>query len=285
MNIPVDAFPNRNDGVVIPRLWVTIALSILVHVMVLWGFPDRPIPLPGAGADRNLPVPLSLRLIPSAPPVSAVIPAPPRPAPQARRPPAVSRPQPAAPVITRNKPAPDTQATVPVAPPVPAIKPAAPPADGDFAAYIEARRRARGASEPALQAEKDDARRQRIIAGNLPAQRNLAFGYDPNQGGGVFQIERMGYDYAEFAFYGWNRDIRRNTKQLIEVRKGEHSDIRIAVVRRMVAIIREYEEEDFLWVSQRLGRSIMLSARARDRAGLEDFMMHEFFSVPVPAQQ
>ena len=111
------------------------------------------------------------------------------------------------------------------------------------------------------------------------------FGYDPERGGGVFQIERLGYDYAELIFHGWNKDIGRNTRQRIEVRKGNNSDIRIAVVRQMVAIIREYEQEDFLWVSQRLRRNVMLSARPRDRAGLEDFMMREFFPEVAPAQR
>jgi hypothetical protein len=246
----------------------------------LWGFPQRPVLQPDTGDISRMP--LSLRLVPPAPPAPAVIPVPPRPAPEAAprlRPPlAVPRPQPAPPVIALDQPA-------AAAPPAVEVRPAPPRADGDFAAYVEARRRQRGASEPPPQVDADEARRQRIITGNLATQRNLAFGYDPNQGGGVFQIERLGYDHAEFIFYGWNRDIRRNTKQLIEVRKGEHADIRIAVVRRMVAIIREYEEEDFLWVSQRLGRSVMLSARTRDRAGLEDFMMREFFSEPAPAQR
>ena len=34
------------------------------------------------------------------------------------------------------------------------------------------------------------------------------------------------------------------------------------------------------WVSQRLGRNITLSARPRDNAELEDFMMQEFFADP-----
>jgi hypothetical protein len=161
-----------------------------------------------------------------------------------------------------------------------------PPAEGDLASYIEARRRARGESAPAANpgsasnappAEDDNARANRIAAGNLASQRPMTFGYDPTQGGGVFQITRMGYDDAEFLFFGWNKEIRRNTKQLIEVRKGSNSDIRIAVVRRMIAIIREYERGDFLWESRRLGRNLMLSARASDNAGLEEFMMHEFF--------
>lgn len=154
-----------------------------------------------------------------------------------------------------------------------------------MASYIEARRRARGAPEPAAPAEDDDARRKRIVAGNLGSQRDQAFGYDPSRGGGMFQIEQLNNDYAEFIFYGRNPDINRNTKQLIEVRRGNNSDIRIAVVRKMIAIIREHEQEDFLWVSQRLGRSITLSARARDNTGLEEFMMREFFFSANPAQR
>ncbi len=94
----------------------------------------------------------------------------------------------------------------------------------------------------------------------------------------MFQIKRMGYDYAEFMFFGWNKEIRRKTAQLIEVQKGSNSDIRIAVVRRMISIIREHEQGDFLWESPRLGRDVTLSARLRDNAGLEDFMMNEFFA-------
>lgn len=108
----------------------------------------------------------------------------------------------------------------------------------------------------------------------------MTFGYDPNQRGGVFQIEHMSDDAAEFLFYGWHRQLRRNMAQLIEVRKGANADIRIAVIRKMIAIIREYEQDDFLWESQRLGRSLMLSARTRDNAGLEDFLMTEFFGDP-----
>ena len=102
----------------------------------------------------------------------------------------------------------------------------------------------------------------------------------------MFDIERLGYDSAEFMFYGWNKDIRRNTMQVIEVRKGNNSDIRIAVVRRMIAIIREHEDGDFVWESQRLRRSVTLSARPRDNAGLEEFLMREFFDLGLaPARR
>jgi hypothetical protein len=69
---------------------------------------------------------------------------------------------------------------------------------------------------------------------------------------------------------------------MIEVRKGNNPDIRIAVVRRMIAVIRDYEQEDFSWNSRRLGRVVVLSARQADNAGLEDFMMKEFFAATAP---
>ena len=95
------------------------------------------------------------------------------------------------------------------------------------------------------------------------------FGKDPKNGGGIFQIKTLEYSYAEFYFFGWNKDISRNSKQVIEVRKGENGDIRIAVVRKMIGIIREHETGEFLWESHRLGRQLTLSARARDNAELE----------------
>ena len=130
------------------------------------------------------------------------------------------------------------------------------------------------------QLEDEKERSNRVIAANLGLDRTPTVGYDPKGGGGIFQIQRMGRDSAEFIFFGWNKDIRRNSKQLIEVSRGDSSDIRIAVVRKMIAIIREDEPGDFVWVSQRLGRNVTLSARARDNAELEDFIMQEFFADP-----
>jgi hypothetical protein len=282
MNDPNDVFRNRTDSVVIPRIWITIVLSVLIHIATLWELPPVDLRLPGDGEVPEKGPALSLRLVPPGPP--AALESPPS---RAAAPPPAPRPKPvlrrpaAPPVIALKKPAPDAPS---VAPPVtPAAKPAPPPMEGDMASYIEARRRARGESSAAV--EDDDARRQRIIAGNLESTRNSTFGYDPSRGGGVFQIERISQDYAEFIFNGWNRDILRNTTQLIEVRKGNNSDIRIAVVRRMIAIIREYKQDDFTWESQRLGRNLMLSARLRDNAGLEDFLMREFFYELRPAQR
>ena len=289
---------DRRDGVNIPAIWVAFALSLLIHLAVLWQWlPKLTLRPPSAdeikSGEAKGTLIVRLAPAPSPPPSPPQAVQPPAPRLEARAPIAAARPRPAPPVIALNRPPPDLQSPPPTAPEAIAPAPARPPGDGDLASYIEARRRARGQPAPdapapsvsnARPVEDDKARSERIAAANLGAQRAQTFGYDPKQGGGVFQIVRMGYDNAEFAFFGWNKDIRRNTKQLIEVRKGNNSDIRLAVVRKMIAIIREYEREDFVWDSYRLGRSLTLSARERDNAGLEDFLLREFFDVPRASQ-
>lgn len=298
----------RDDAVRIPAIWLAVALSLLIHVALLWKWlPDLRMasleaPKRGEGSTS-----LSVQLAPpprpsaSAPPSRPSASAPPtkpssttaqaRPAPprqEAQRKPA-ARPPSAPAVIARKEPAPNAT-TVPATPSLPAPQPSPPAVSGDLASYIEAQRRARG--EPATVAsaanpsdappiESERERHNRMVAANLGLNRTPSFGRDQQaQGGGIFQIQRMGYDEAEFLFFGWNKDIRRNSKQLIEVRRGSEGDIRIAVVRRMIAIIREHESGDFVWVSERLGRHVTLSARPSDNLGLEEFMLQEFFETP-----
>ena len=301
----LDAYGHRRDALTLPTFRLAVVLSVLVHVLMLGKWLPQ-VHLPSADdlaqgeTSRSLVVNLAPPPSPPpAPPPSAAMKAAPRPAPsavpQAPPPVAETRPRraPSPPVMALNKPAPD----VPAPPPVTArAAPAPPTPPGDFASDMEARKRANLASAPpapfspsdargpSAPVESDAARGDRAIAANLGLNRAPSFGADATRnGGGVFQIQRLGYSDAEFLFYGWNKDIRRNTTQLIEVRKGDASDIRVAVVRRMIAIIREHEQEEFLWESPRLGRNVTLSARLRDNAGLEDFMLLEFFrTTQVP---
>ncbi len=281
----IDQYARPREGITIPRFWLTLALSILIHVAVFWKVVS-PLhhmtadePEQGANSGR-----LAVRL---AAPAARLAPPepPPEPAPKViARPPQPKRsPAQTAPVIAVNKPqsAPVQTAT---APPVEAAPSRPPPLPtDDFAALVEARRRAREAGSlqqpsPGLIAsassETDAERAKRITAANL-TPKQAVFGYDPAAGGGVFQIRRMSLSDAEVAFYGWNREIRRKTLQIIEISKGNNSDIRIAVVRKMIALIREYESEDFRWESR--GRTVTLSARMRDNGQLEEYMLREFF--------
>jgi hypothetical protein len=272
----------------VPAIRVAFVLSLLIHAAALWGWVPRPhdslSDRAGHGTGGG---PLAVRLesapspAPSAAPAPAESAARPAPPPAAKRasPPAPRRPPPPPRVVAQNEPA---VAAAPVEPPAAAPAPMA----GDFYADFEARRRAREAAsgEPAASAppaEDERARHNRIVAENLGLNRVPTYGREP-KGGGIFRIERMGFTEAEFVFFGWNKDIRRRAQQHIVVEKGANSDIRIAVVRRMIAIIREHESGDFVWLSHRLGREITLSARAADNAGLEDFLMQEFFSEPRP---
>jgi hypothetical protein len=285
-------FRYSRDGLTIPAIWVAFALSLLLHVAVLWQWlPKLHLLSPDESRLGDATGSLLVRLLPppAPPPAPKAAVQAPAPAPKARAPQVAARPRPAPPVMALKRPAPEALPPAPNVPTAAEAAPARPPAAGDLASFIEARRRARGqpasaASAPsaasAQPAEDDKARSDRIVAENLGTQRAKTFGYDPRQGGGVFQLVRVGYDSADFYFFGWNEDIRRNTKQLIEVRKGDNSDIRIAVVRKMISIIREHAQEDFVWESYRLGRSLNLSARPADNAGLEDFMLREFFSDP-----
>ena len=272
------------DVLRIPVIRVAFALSLLIHAAALWPWlPPLHLLSPEDVERKEAASRFQVRLAPIAIPVP-----PPSPAPQSQRatPPRRLR----APAPAPRQPTPPPAPLIALAAPGAAIPPQPPPAPiasvpkpapiiGDMAAMIEARRRARGDPAPPVPrvAEDENARRDRIVAENLGTLRAPTFGDDPRSSGGIFQIQHLFYDNADFMFYGWNRDIRRNTRQLIEVRKGNNSDIRVAVVRRMIAIIREHEQEDFRWDSQRLGRSLTLSARQRDSAGLEEFLMREFF--------
>jgi hypothetical protein len=309
-----NAPPRRGDVVTIPILWLTLILSLLIHLAALWEVLPK-LPLlhgeekePPSIAEERLAVRLMPQVqqpsAPSAPPPPAQgTPAAPErsaspPPPKARAPKAPAAAPSSPPVVatappTSNRPAlppptPDRSASAP-APPLPSIAP--PTIGGDLASYIAARRAARGEPEapipsrsasPPVPTETEAERRDRIIAANLASINTPTFGNDPRKSGGIFTLRHMSDDDAEFTFYGWDKDISRRTYQKIEVRKGNNSDIRIAVVRRIIEVIRDIEKEDFNWSSQRLGRVVVLSARAVDNAGLEDFMMQEFFLATRP---
>ncbi len=289
---------HQHERISIPTLWIAIALSVILHAAGLFGWVPKgiiPFQEPKLGEPSGS---LAIRLVPfAAPPVQA----PPR-----RTAPAVpSEPQiranPAAPRIARI---PDIRPFTPASPPVittdrdsPGQNAAPPPAEAarpapaeDLASLIASRRRAReGAAAPApapaapLESEQD--RHNRIVAENLGLTSVPSFGNDPERGGGVFQIRSMGYDIAEVAFFGWNKEINRNSPQSIEVRKGNSPNMEIAVTRRIIGIIRERTPGDFLWQSRRLGRGVWLSARPADNAGLEEFIQRELFQQFAPAQK
>jgi hypothetical protein len=310
--------PRRHDVVTIPIVWVAVVLSMLVHLAALWiglaRLRDLAMAGPEPGSTRALAVELAPRASPGAnaakatPPPTIASRAAPRAAaaPHAAARPARARPtrsrptlskRPGNSVIALDEPAPRSlppAGAIAVAPEAPvssaAPRSAMPPAPAaDLSAYIEQQRLARGetTSPPVAgganaAAESDLERRDRIVAANLGLDRTPTFGHDSRNAGGIFEIKELDYDDAEFWFFGFDKDIDRNARQLIKVRKGDNPDIRIAVVRKMISIIRENVTGDFLWVSQRLGRQVSLSARPGDNAELEDFIMRDIFPGARP---
>jgi hypothetical protein len=257
------------------RFGVAMAMSLVLHAVALWELPAMQRLRPGPVDPEGITLSVQLAPPPSPPPQAALE--------RRQLPRALAPPAPRA--------APERSPPRPAAPPAaetPAVSAAARrPAEPDLMAYVEARRRARNApaedaaSPPRAQLSENE-RASRAAAANLASSSTMVFGYDPSRSGGVFQIDRLSSDYAEISFSGWHAGARRHMKQLIEVRRGTHADIRIAVVRDIISVIRKYEPEEFTWDSQRLGRSLTLSSLPRDNAGLEDFMMLEFFSGPKP---
>ena len=287
---PLDEWPmshwlhkpaTRQDVVTIRKVWVTLAVSLLVHTAALLLFVTHP-PIPGpdqqASDQESSPVQVELAEAkpPLPPPPARAEPAVP-PLPKARPPAARARPPPM--VAMPRLEAPAIRSPALAAPPqiaaAPAPPQARPPAQGDFLSFVQANRRARGAAESAQDNSETDFNTK--IAANLPGAAHGVAAKQSIRGGGIFQIKRMSYDDAAFEFFGWNTQMGRQTPQMIEVRKGNNPDMRIAVVRRMIVIIREHEHEDFTWESGRHSRVVTLSARPADTAALEAFLLRDLF--------
>lgn len=227
----------------------------------------------------------------SSMPASAPSPPPPQP----EKPKTAEEPKPTTKALPRPAPAPSTRPqTKPKAAeqpklktPIPAkevAKPAPsaqPPADApaDLSEYIKARRQAAGIFDNPETAAPSSAAKQpsadEIRMANI--RRNLQ-----NPGtSGIFQIMRIGPRTAEFSFRAWTTGQSNPRLQMIQVTAGPEGDIERAIIRRMIQLIREYYKEDFNWESHRLHRVVVLSAREKDTAALEDFLMREFFVNPV----
>ncbi len=94
---------------------------------------------------------------------------------------------------------------------------------------------------------------------------------------GIFQIKEIQLHSAQFSFRGWKNNINNARLELIDVQAGPNESIQRAIVKKMIVIIRREYSGDFNWESQMLGRVVILSARMQDNAGLEDFLIREFF--------
>ncbi len=164
-------------------------------------------------------------------------------------------------------------------PPV-ALAPPRPPettatAPTDFMSMVNANRERRAAAEAAAGGRGREPSADDIAMANI--NRN-AQTLKPRDGtSGVFQILSKGQRAAQFSFRGWTNDASNSRREVIDVDAGLNGNVELAIVRRMIALIRTHYQGNFNWDSHRLGRVVPLSARIEDTAGLEEFMMREFF--------
>lgn len=115
-------------------------------------------------------------------------------------------------------------------------------------------------------------------ARNAAIARNMQTLKPPKDGtNGVFQILHKGHRAGEFAFRGWTTDERASVRQVYEVDAGQGGNVELAIVRKMIEIIRTHYKDKFNWESHRLGRVVQLSAKMEETASLEAFMIREFF--------
>jgi hypothetical protein len=266
------------DGLAVARpgraIRIALGLSILVHLL-LAAIPMRePKLAPPAGGVSG---PLTVMLEPLGAPEPAAVAPPAKPAAPAPRP----RPVPLA-MPPRARPEPSVE-TVPVPepqPPEPPPEPAREPVF-DMSALIAANRARRRALEAAEAQGPSGSSGTPSASASDGLARNLASLARGDDTGGVFQILRIGVRTAEFSFNGWREERRRRWREVIEVDAGPGGDVQRAIIRRMIALIREHYTGNFNWESRRAGRVVVLSAAPADNAELEEYLMREFFGEPL----
>lgn len=151
----------------------------------------------------------------------------------------------------------------------------APPVD--MMAYVNQQRAKRAAqeSDAARQNAEATARERGPSAEQIRDEKikqNFQTGVN-----GIFEITSLETRRAAFTFNGWTNSFSSARREFFEVEAQSGQDVRLVMIKKMISLIRRHYQGDFNWESHRLNRSIVMSARPEDNAGLEDFMMLEFF--------
>lgn len=298
----------RNRSASRTSMLIGIGLSLLLHAFGLWlliGHAPVIEKTAVPGADKAITVTLAPPAAAPPPAIAALPQSAPAPAaPEAKKPPSkpaarkkpaekktakASRPARVPPVAANAAPSP--------LPPLPPARqadaaPRNPSLPDDMFTQVEAarKRRTEARAKEGMPEQSDPATAQnRPSDDNSIARANIEFSMQHAQGkgrddvGGVFELRNVGYLNAEILFKGWSERSRRNALRLIPVEKGQQADIQLAIVDKVIDVIREEKTGDFIWESHRLGRDVTLSARPQDTAELRRFLIKEFFPDYVPA--
>ena len=250
---------------------IALIVSLLIHAIVIFfAFPELIKP-----SAEITPKAISVTLS-NPEPQAAFIPPPPPPAPKKER---KQKTKIKAPDIMTAKNQEPSSTVAP--PPVKSSESKPTPAPNqpvDMMSLVNANRQRRQTEENVASRENAAAvAKERGIsqedARDALIKKNLA----QDGTNGIFQIKEIQLHYAQFSFKGWKNNINNARLEIIEVQAGPNENIERAIVKKMIAIIRREYSGDFNWESPHLGRVVILSARLEDNAGLEDFLIREFF--------
>ena len=244
-------------------------ISLIIHAILLYFVlpqiikPTSVFPPPRAlTITLNKPQP---QVLPEPEPVR---PEPPKPTPKHKK--VAVKESPTPPVMVTQKQQNNSQFQLPIKPSEPQK---IPPADQptDMMALVNANRQRRQSEEQTATAKErgtpNEDQRDAII------KRNLA----QDGTNGIFQVRDVGLHTAQLSFKGWKNNYNNARLEIYDVQAKPNETIELAVVRKMIVIIRKDYSGDFEWESQRQGRTITKSARIEDTAELEQFLMREMF--------
>jgi hypothetical protein len=249
-----------------------LLLAVVIHIAIIVALllhraPQKP---PSNQGDKVV-----INLLPLSEDKPAAAPPPPP------RPRALPSPKPkSAPTqVPRASTPPEIFVPPPEVPPPPAPPPpvsAEPPMD--MQSYIRQKRReAAEQAAPSTPAASEPSAND-IAMANINRNLQSVTGGRPGASG-VFQILYKGQREARFAFNGWTPGIGGNWREVVDVDAGLGGNVELAIIRKMIELIRGHYKGDFNWQSHRLNRVVVMSARLQDNAELEAFLMREFFEA------
>lgn len=252
-----------------------VALSLLIHGLLFFVFAHwQREDLPRA-AQASASPPISVRLLEAAP--AAARPS----APVARAAPFPRPKPPAKPAIAKSKRTlPPTVKLEPPELPKETLETRRPPTpEMDMLSMLNAARERRRTAQQSTAMENS----QEESPANDIAMANINRDLQRNSKGWTgaenlfIRITSQGVRTAQFQFLGWNPVSGNSWRQTLDVDAGPGGDVQLAIVQKLIEWIHAHYSGDFIYVSQRLGRSLTLSARPDDNAALQAFLMREFF--------
>lgn len=271
--LPLDVTPYGERGPSRTGLTVTVLLHLLLIAIYLFQPHHEKHAAPPSGATMVYIAPLPLGKPKKTPPQQQA----PKKVP--KTPPVQIKRLPNTITLPHEKPVEVVETPPKVAPPPPEM---------DMQAYVENRRRQRGAKDPSDQPaeESENARATRVAMANIAAANGRSHGDDRNETGGVFSISHQTFNSADLKFRGWNPNFKRRWLQQLTVEKGSEPDIETAIIKKMIELIRKEKTGEFEWDSHRLQRVVKMSARVQDTAELQAFLFKEMFPEyrPGPGQ-